>query len=327
MPDDEPAVVGEVKAEDSRNASGPELSAILFVPGGYEAVRRTMDHLRAQTAVGRIEMVIVTTARDRLELDEPGLSRFHSWQVVEAENLRSASAAYAAGIRSAKAPVVALTEDHAFPDSNWAEVLIEAHRQPWAAVGPSVRNGNPETLLSCADFCHAYSYWAAPVSSGLALHLPGHNGSYKRDLVLAFDSDLDFLMEAESILHRRLRAQGHKLLLDSATCTSHCNFTSWSAWVPLRYHIGRQFAAVWARGWPWHRRLLFTAASPFIPWLRLWRIGRNARRTMPCGLLIRVLPIVFLGLLIEWAGQAIGFSAGPGDSTEKADRCEARRFG
>jgi hypothetical protein len=48
---------------------------------------------------------------------------------------------------------------------------------------------------------------------------------------------------------------------------------------------------------------------------------------MPCGLLIRVLPIVFLGLLIEWVGQAIGFSAGPGDSTEKADECEARRFG
>ena len=316
------------QSEGSRaQPAGPALSAVLVAPGSYATVRRTMDHLQAQTAAGQIEVVLITPSRRQLGLDESEMSRFHSWQIVEVGEDSFIGAAYAVGIRQAHAPVVALTEDHAFPEANWAEVLIGAHRGPWAAVGPSFRNGNPETLLSWADFCHAYSYWAVPISPGPVQQLPGHNASYKRDVLLGFGSDLDVLMEVEGVLHRLLRAQGHDLLLEPATCTMHLNFTSWSAWARLRYYIGRQFAATWARPWSRRRRLLFTAASPLIPWIRLWRIQKRARKVMPRGLVVRVLPIVLLGLLIEWPGQAIGFAAGPGNSSQQVDKLEQLRFG
>jgi len=302
------------------------LSVVLFVPGGYETVRRTMSHLRAQTVAGKIELVFVTPSHQQLKLDESVLSCFHSWQVVEIESDMYVSAAYVAGIRQARAPIVALTEDHAFPDANWAELLIAAHRQPWAAVGPSMRNGNPESILSWADFYHAYSGWMHPISSGPIPQLPGHNSSYKRDILLTFGSRLDILMEAESVLHRHLRTPGHRLFLEAGTCTTHLNFALWSSWFPLRYYIGRQFAAAWAQDWTWARKLLFTVASPLIPWYRFWRIQRNVCRGQPRSLIIRALPIVLLGLMIEWFGQLQGFTAGPGDSTEKVDKCESHRF-
>lgn len=326
MPDDESPQEQVAETSHDEPDSTPALSAILFVPDSYESVQRTMSHLQAQTVADQIEIVLVTPSRQQLELDESELSCFHSWQIIEVKDNKHFSTGYSAGMRQAHAPIVALTEDHAFPDANWAEVLIAAHQQSWAAVGPSMRNGNPETILSQADFCHAYSEWTYPVSSGPVRHLPGHNSSYKRDIILRFGNELDLLMEAESVLHRHLTAEGHRLTLESGTCTTHLNFTSWSAWIPLRYHIGRQFAAIWAHSWSWPRRLLFTVASPLIPWIRLWRIQKNVRRVQPCNFLITVLPVVFLGLLIELCGQMLGFAFGPADSSEKVAKYEYRRF-
>jgi hypothetical protein len=45
--------------------------------------------------------------------------------------------------------VVAFAEDHCYPDQHRAEALIAAHRGPWAADGPAMRNAN-YSKLSCA---------------------------------------------------------------------------------------------------------------------------------------------------------------------------------
>jgi hypothetical protein len=188
-----------------------------------------------------------------------------------------------------------------------------------------MRNANPSTLLSWADFYQAYGEWSQPVSSGPVRHLPGHNSSYKRDILLAYGKQLEDLMQAESILHRRLRAQGYELLLESGTCTSHLNFASWSSWILVRYYAGRQFASTWAKAWSWPRRLLFTVAAPLIPWVRLWRIEKHVHRRQTYSFLIRLLPIMFVGLLVDGLGQMMGYASGAGDSIEKVAKYEFHR--
>jgi len=309
----------------NKHSTEPALAAIVVVPDSYDTVRRTMSHLQAQTVVEQIEIIFVAPSHKQLGLDESELTCFHSWHVVEVGTVTSIARAFVAGIRQAHAPIVALTEDHSFPDANWAEVLIAAHQQPWTAVGPSMCNGNPNTMLSWADFYQAYGEWSQPISSGAVRHLPGHNSSYKRDILLAYGNQLEDLMQAESVLHRHLRARGYELMLESRTCTTHINFDSWSSWIPVKYYTGRQFAATWALPWSWPRRLLFTAASPLIPWVRLWRIQKHVRRGQPHSLLIRLLPTVFVGLLVEGLGQMVGYAAGAGDSIEKVVKYEFHR--
>jgi len=303
----------------------PALAAIVVIPDTYQAVRRTMGHLQAQTAAKQMEVILVVPSPEQCGLDKTELACFHSWQVVEIGPIKSIAHGYATGIRRAHAPVVALTEDHSFPEANWAQVLITAHYQPWAAVGPSISNGNPDNMLSWADFYLAYGEWAQPVSSGTVRHLPGHNSSYKRNILLAYGEQLDSLMQAESVLHRHLRARGHQLWLESGTCTSHLNFTSWSPWLPVQYYTGRQFAATWAQEWPWFRRLLFTVASPGIPWVRLWRIQKHIRLAHATGFFIRLLPLLLAGLLVNSLGQMVGYAAGAGGSIDKATKYEFHR--
>src|SRR5437588_133855 len=82
-----------------------------------------------------------------------------------------------------------------------AQALLAAHRGPWAAVGPVVRNANPSTSVSWADFLIGYGPWCDPAPAGDLDHLPGHNSSYKRAILLDYGSELEGLLEAESVLH------------------------------------------------------------------------------------------------------------------------------
>ena len=301
----------------------PALSAIVVVPDAYETVRRTMGCLRAQTVAEQVEIVIVAPSRQQIGLDERDLACFHSWQVVEAGKVTSIGDGFEAGIRKARAPIVALTEDHSYPDANWAEAFISAHGQPWAVVGPRMRNGNPGTMISRADFYQAYGEWAQPVSSGTVRHLPGHNSSYKRDLLLEYDTALIDRLEAESVLHWDLGRRGYQLYLESQAVTRHLNFALFSTWFPLHFWSGRRFASTRGRGWPLWRCLLYVCASPLIPLVRFRRIFAEARKPgrYP-GSLLRLAPVLLLGLLLDGFGQMLGYAFGPGDTMEKSAELE-----
>jgi hypothetical protein len=304
----------------------PELSAIVVIPDRYETVRATMECLKKQTAAKKIEIVFVVSECSPAQPDETDLECFHSWKIVTESKVNSISHGFTAGISQAGAPVVALTEDHSYPDSRWAELFIERHQEHWAAVGPSMRNGNPVNVISRADFCQAYGQWAHPVASGPVRHLPGHNSSYKKDLLLSFGSDLPILMQAESVLHRRLKAQGYDLLLEAETCTSHLNFNSWSNWIPARYYAGRQFAGTWATGWPPIRRLFYVLGSPGIPWLRLWRVRKSLGKEPGLFKGVKLALAILAGFIVEAAGNLAGFAAGTGDSNLKIALYEFHRI-
>ena len=83
--------------------------------------------------------------------------------------------------------------------ARWAESLLYAHRKEWACVGPVVNNGNPRSLISWTNLVIEYGEWLAPAASKVVTHLPGHNSSYKRDILLRYGDELSTWFESESI--------------------------------------------------------------------------------------------------------------------------------
>ncbi len=61
-------------------------------------------------------------------------------------------------MQHASAPVVALVEDHAYPAPGWAEGIIDAHKNGWAAVGPVMANANPHGLMSWVNLLIEYRH-------------------------------------------------------------------------------------------------------------------------------------------------------------------------
>ena len=306
--------------------SGPEMSVVIVTPDGYETIRRTVEHLHAQTVKDRLELVIVAPSATQVAVGDSLLRDFFQVRVVAVGEVTSIAQAHAAGIRQAGAPVVVLAEDHSFPEAGWAEALIERHRQPWAVVGPAVRNGNPDSLMSWADFLLGYGTWLDPAPGGETNYLPGHNSSYKRALLVDYGRELEAMLEAEFVLHGDLQAKGHRLYLEPEARTAHLNFARLAPWMPYLIHAGRAFAAARARPWSGFRRLLYVAGAPLIPLVRLWRIRAELRRSgRPAELWPRVVPALLVGLAVDTVGQILGYGLGAGKANEKLFSFEFHR--
>ena len=178
------------------------LLSVVVVTDAYDTIRKTVRHLRAQTIADGIELVVVAAGREEaLGLDAAELSELHSHRVVRVDDIQSLSWARAPGIRVARAPIVALAESHCFPEPEWAERLLAAHEQGWAAVGPAIYNANPATAVSWINLLIDYGPWLGPTEGGEIDDLPGHNSAYRRELLLEYGWRLEKMLEAETIMH------------------------------------------------------------------------------------------------------------------------------
>ena len=302
------------------------LSVVILTPDRFGTISKTLRHLAAQSVAARLEIVIVAPSTRQLQLDETNLRHFHSYVVVEIGPVVSTANARAAGVRAASAPIVAFAEDHSYPGPGWAQALIARHRENWAAVGPAMANANPRSLTSWANLLIEYSEWLDPSPSGEREHLPGHNSSYKRSLLLEYGDQLEQMLDAESILHWDLRRKKHRLYLEGSARTFHENFSKPFPCIPLRFNGGRLFAAARSRQWPLRRRALFVLGSPVIPLLRFVRITRELLATgRPRHLLPRLGCALVVGLVVDGAGELVGYALGPGNAMARLSDMEFHR--
>ena len=315
--------------ETSREAEScePVMSVILATPDCYETIRKTIRHLRTQTVKHQLEIIIVAPSASLLHLNESELKEFCRVRVVEVDRVTSIGSANAKGIWQARAPIVALAEDHVFPAPGWAEALIAAHRRPWAAVGAVIRNpNNPKNVIAWADVLIGFGEFLAPGESKVVERLPGNNSSYKREVLLEYGPLLETMMETESLIQKDLRKKGHQLYLESAAQVSHLNFERVSSFFCIKYLSGRVFGAARARGWSLLYRLLYACGTPLIPFVRYKRLRKQwdslrQSRQLPWG----VMPMAWCGLLVSATGEMIGCCFGSGQAVGKRAKFEFHR--
>ncbi len=306
--------------------TGPALSVVIVAYYGFAPMRRLVRYLARQTVRDRMEVVIVAASRAELGLDPGALSAFGSHQVVEVGPISAVNRARVAGILAARGPIVAMTEDHCFPAPDWAEALLRAHDGPWAAVGPTIGLANPQRYRAWANYLLQYGPWAQPTTGGEIDDLPGHNSSYKREVLVAYGEELAELFIADTIFHWDLRRRGHRLWLETEARAYHVYMTRLRPFVAENYCIGRQFASMRARRWGLVHRLAFAAAAPLIP---IVRFGRIARRLWEFGwvgrLLPGILPSLAIGLTVSAAGEFMGCLFGLGDAANRTLDLDFRR--
>jgi hypothetical protein len=317
-----PANSADLKNQD---VAVPAMSIVLVTPDRFQRILKTIHHLQRQTVRDRLEIIIVSPSKKELDLDPLELAVFLNYDLAEAKVSESISAAKAVGIHKATAPVVVFGEDHSYPEPSWAEALIEAHRQPWAGIGPVLCNANPHSPFSWANFFIAYGPWIEPISSGVIDALSEHNTSYKRALLLEFGSQLKYLLDREGGLHRTLQTRGHRLYLESRARTHHLNFDRLLPSLAIRFHAGRAFGATRTRAGCWSalRRVIYAGGTPLSPLMRfgdiLYHMTRTGRKR---ELLPRILPALVLLLAATALGEAIGYLFGIGHTYQKLDAFE-----
>jgi glycosyl transferase family 2 len=292
--------------------SGPALSVIVLVPDRFNTVLRVVTELARQQIRDQIELVFV--AVPGVSIPQSVVADFWGWQQIEKPDWRSSADARAVGVARARAPIVAFVEDHCFPTPGWAEALLRAHERAWAGVGPVVLNANPKRTLSWANLLIEYGPWLHPRERGTVSHIPGHNSSYKRALLMEYGDQLTPMLEAESVLHWDLNRHGHAVALEPDARSRHQNFERFGASLNLRFQAGRHFAAHRSQHWPRSRRLVYTLGSPLLPVLRTWRVREHAARLEDTRRRPWLLPLVFVLLVVDAMGEATGYAFGRGST-------------
>jgi len=296
----------------------PQMSVVIVTPDTFGTIRRTVECLKAQSVKNALELVIVKLSAGDFGAAPGELDCFRAVLILEPGEIKSLGQALAAGVRASSAPIVAFTEDHVFPDPHWAEALIESHKSGRAAVGPVIHNANPGNTVGWADIMIGYSQWLYPNEGGEMNHLPGHNSSYKRGILLEYGHELERLLEAESVLHWDLASKGQRLYLEPSAKVYHLNFGVFSTFLKVNYLMGRTFASTRRESWPLPKRIAFALGSVLIPFVRFYRIVRNYSGC--AGLLKskpRVYPIMFAGLAASSIGEMTGYLSGAGDTVQK----------
>lgn len=314
---DQPAAAPPIQCDSSQ----PSLTVIAVTMDSYRTLRRTVQHLAAQTIHPRIELLLCSPSRETLQLDESDMRPFHSFRILETARSGDSVAAKLEAVQTARAPLVVFAEDHSFPEPTWAEELVAAHAQGAAAAAPQMRNANPTTMASWAGLFLSFGPWVEPRPHGPIGGLPWHNSAYDRATLLSFGDELEVLLENEGLLHERLRAQGKQLYLLQAR-TRHVNITLPRSFCREHYHGGRSFGGGRARAGRWSlaRRLIHVAAAPLIPVLRLRSTLNDVKQCGRRELLPAMLPSLLLGLYCHALGEAAGIAWGAGaSSTRKSD--------
>jgi hypothetical protein len=298
-------------------SAAPELSVVVTAGAQRERVQLTVDAVGAQTAAESIELVVMDLRPEAASLRLPGSIRARRIAVTPPTSWGSVRAD---ATRAAEAPIVAFIEDHCAPRPDWAAALIEAHREPWAAVGYAFVPANPRRWRSRATLIAEYGFWAHPARGGRAGILPGNNVSYKRELLLSLGDRLDRALEIDDSLHRHIAGLGLDSGVASEAVVAHQELVGIWSTAKANYDYGRLLAAARRRdeGWGVTRRVAYAGAAPLgapaVRALRLMRSLSGRRALWPRAL--ASLPM----LATIWIANAIGQSAGSLFGAEDASR-------
>jgi GT2 family glycosyltransferase len=203
----------------------PAISVVVPTRGRPPALARCLGALdRTTLDPEEIEVVVVG---DGLDLAPPDAAATASVPVVWRTQPRAGpAAARNLGAGTARAPVLAFTDDDCVPPPQWAErMLAHVSERPSALVGGRVRNGLPQNPWSAASHLvldvvielHARS----PGSGGFA---PSSNLALRRETFEAvggFDERFQTAAAEDKDFCDRCAAAGHPIVLAEGVTVDH----------------------------------------------------------------------------------------------------------
>ena len=307
----------------------PTLSIVLCTIDNYRRIRRTVEHLKKQTISHQLELLLVAGSAEGLSLDEDLTEYFYSVRLIEVGRIESPSEAKAHALRQATSALVVFAEDHSWPEPGWAKSIVDAHAAGYAAVGPRIRNANPRSTLSRANYLSCFGRWSDLSRAGEVEQTPWHNTSYRKELLIQYESDLPNLLTVEGLLQDRLRARGYRLFLLPECGTDHVNISRPSSWIRHAFWGGKLFGGVRSADEQWGvlRRFLYILGSPLIPLLKFKRLAPEiASFCDQYDRRGRLMSALMLSFVIHAFGEATGYAVGVGSASDRYVEFEAKRF-
>lgn len=301
----------------------PDLSVVVVVGPLRERAAGCLASLLAQGAVARMEVLLVDL---RADLEPVPGARHPAVVTIPMSPDTSFVGARVAAIRVARGAAVALVEEHSRALPGWAEAIMAAHAEGWAAVASEMHNANPGVGASDINGVMNYGLFAPPLRSGEGTMAPPFHTSFSRTALLGLGDALEPAAFSDICLWDEVRRRGGRLWQEPAARLAHINETTLMAPLVADFHFHR-FWVGFRRShehWSWFRTLAAVVLVPAYPAYYLWLYGKRLAERDPAleRLLWRHAVHAYLRQLGPAVGQAVGLLFGPGQAARSFTRFE-----
>jgi hypothetical protein len=296
-----------------------QLSVVVTIVDGGDALVRCLDALVAQQSAPRLEVIVPwdDTLHDvgALAARFPDVA-FPALGHLDTMHPTSGPAGQhelfdmrrAAGLALATGDLVAIVEDRGVPRADWAATAARLHAElPHAVIGGGVVNGRDRVLNWAVYFCD-FGRYQPPFEPGPREYVTDVNLCYKR-AALTLTAELWRRRYHEPLVHWALMRAGETLYLTPTLVVVQMrDGLSIASLLRERVAWGRLFAWTRVRDESPARGLARAALSPALPGILLARLLRQqlANRVTLSQFLLAS-PVVLL-LLCAWsAGECLGY--------------------
>ena len=300
-------------------ANATKLSVIMITGACRERAQYAIDSLDAQNIDERFEIIIADLAGETNPPFIPPKTQDYDYIVLPAATTWGEARREA--LPKASGDIIAFIEDHCFAEPDWAHNLLNAFSSgPWAAVGYSITNANPQTWISRAGLVSDYILWMAPVHDGESRLLPGNKVAYRSDVLMPLKDRLPNELSVDFNIHEHLLSNGHRLAMSANTLAKHQNYDNLGGLINANFYYCRMLAAnrVKAQNWTFFRRWLYIIGVPLgAPLIKLLRILKSLKGRKPLwGSFVLALPIIMITFAVSAIGETLGYLLGAGNAAQ-----------
>jgi GT2 family glycosyltransferase len=204
-----------------------------------------------------------------------------------------------------------MTDADCIAHPSWAAEILESHQKNGSlAIGGTIANGNPESVIGWAAYFCEFSAWMSGIPAGPRTDIAGANMSYKKEVFDRYGIFIAGTYCSDTEFHWRLGRSGLSLHFNPAIRVFHRNISSLQKFLLHEFQHGSAFGRVrvHAQGFGIVRRMIYALffeliAAKLCLKVILWnlRSGRHMKRFCV------TFPLTFAGILSWSFGEACGY--------------------
>jgi glycosyl transferase family 2 len=301
----------------------PALTVVLVADVHRERAQRMLRSILQQDIADQIVIFVYDRAyeptKDFAELNHPNVVYEAAGRKLTLGQLQKRATL------TATTDIIAFIEEHVTVPPGWARETLRRHAEGYAGVTGNFVAGNPRHRFARILFSITYGTYILPQKSGSTRHMPGDNSSFIRSKLLRYSSEMEMLFNTDTLLIRRLLADGEECYRAAELSLQHWNEHLLSdGWRALFYWNQMYMCnLVRMENWTPLHRIARLLATPLVPFVRLWKSYRQAQRNRAGGKqFIADAPVAFLYHSASALGIANGLLFGLQDSELEFTNCE-----
>jgi hypothetical protein len=296
----------------------PHLTVGLIAGELRQRAERSLAHILRQTALGRMEVVVVDVNPDSGTFsgsDHPRVRYLHR------PEFQFYCEAQIEILRQARAPIIAFLEDHCYAEPQWADAVLRAFEDPKvAAVNYTFTCATEAGYIGRSILMAEYGHWMAPHPGGKVKISASTNLAYRRAVVVEHMGADESIFEAEFLIHRHMQQSGQEIHVASRATVAHESWTTLRAACQANGANKRVLAARRAETGRWGlgRRALWSLAMALMPGVFIARLGAAIRPRPPLWApFVASVPVLLSIYGYSSCCEAAGYLFGAGSSREE----------